>query len=116
EPGEFRRRQLITGHSLGLALGPADGNEPDQLLRNADMALYRAKSDGRGAYHFFQADMDAQMQERRKLEIDLRRALQGDQFELHYQPLIDLERGEVCGFEALLRWNHPERGLVRPTN
>ena len=95
-------------------MAPADGNEPDQLLRNADMALYRAKSDGRGTYHFFQPEMDAQMQERRKLELDLRKALQGDEFELNYQPLIDLARGEVCGFEALLRWNHPKRGLVPP--
>jgi EAL domain-containing protein (putative c-di-GMP-specific phosphodiesterase class I) len=95
-------------------MAPADGKEPDQLLRNADMALYRAKSDGRGAYHFFQAEMDAQMQERRTLELDLRKALQADQFDLHYQPLIDLGRGEVCGFEALLRWNHPDRGLVPP--
>jgi diguanylate cyclase (GGDEF)-like protein len=114
EPFDVQGHQLIIGTSIGIAMAPADGDQPDQLLRNADMALYRAKSDGRGAYHFFQAEMDAQMQERRKLEIDLRKALQGDQFELHYQPLIDLERGEVCGFEALLRWNHPERGLVPP--
>jgi predicted signal transduction protein with EAL and GGDEF domain len=78
------------------------------------MALYRAKSDGRGTYHFFRPEMDAQMQDRRKLELDLRKALQGDEFELNYQPLIDLARGDVCGFEALLRWKHPERGLVSP--
>ena len=106
--------QLIVGTSIGIAMAPADGNEPDQLLRNADMALYRAKSDGRGTYHFFQPEMDAQMQDRRKLELDLRKALQGDEFELNYQPLIDLARGDVCGFEALLRWKHPERGLVSP--
>jgi predicted signal transduction protein with EAL and GGDEF domain len=105
---------LIVGTSIGITMAPADGSEPDQLLRNADMALYRAKSDGRGTYHFFQPEMDAQMQERRKLELDLRKALQGDEFELNYQPLIDLARGEVCGFEALLRWKHPERGLVSP--
>jgi diguanylate cyclase (GGDEF)-like protein/PAS domain S-box-containing protein len=114
EPFEVQGHQLIIGTSIGIAMAPADGKEPDQLLRNADMALYRAKSDGRGAYHFFQAEMDAQMQERRTLELDLRKALQADQFELHYQPLIDLGRGEVCGFEALLRWNHPDRGLVPP--
>ena len=95
-------------------MAPADGREPDQLLRNADMALYRAKADGRGSYHFFQPEMDAQMQERRKLELDLRKALLADQFELHYQPLVDIASGEVSGFEALLRWNHPERGLVMP--
>jgi diguanylate cyclase (GGDEF)-like protein len=114
EPFEVQSHQLIIGTSIGIAMAPADGKEPDQLLRNADMALYRAKSDGRGAYHFFQAEMDAQMQERRTLELDLRKALQADQFELHYQPLIDLGRGEVCGFEALLRWHHPDRGLVPP--
>jgi len=114
EPFEVQGHQLIIGTSIGIAMAPADGKAPDQLLRNADMALYRAKSDGRGAYHFFQAEMDAQMQERRTLELDLRKALQADQFELHYQPLIDLGRGEVCGFEALLRWNHPDRGLVPP--
>jgi diguanylate cyclase (GGDEF)-like protein len=114
EPFEVQGHQLIIGTSIGIAMAPADGKVPDQLLRNADMALYRAKSDGRGAYHFFQAEMDAQMQERRTLELDLRKALQADQFDLHYQPLIDLGRGEVCGFETLLRWNHPDRGLVPP--
>jgi diguanylate cyclase (GGDEF)-like protein len=114
EPFEVQGHQLIVGTSIGIAMAPADGSEPDQLLRNAYMALYRAKSDGRGTYHFFQPEMDAQMQERRKLELDLRKALQGDEFELNYQPLIDLARGEVCGFEALLRWKHPERGLVPP--
>jgi diguanylate cyclase (GGDEF)-like protein len=114
EPFDVQGHQLIVGTSIGIAMAPADGSAPDQLLRNADMALYRAKSDGRGTYHFFQPEMDAQMQERRKLELDLRKALQGDEFELNYQPLIDLARGEVCGFEALLRWKHPERGLVFP--
>ena len=95
-------------------MAPIDGNEPDQLLRNADMALYRAKANGRGSYHFFQSEMDAQMQERRRLELDLRKALLANEFELYYQPLVQLASGEVCGFEALLRWNHPERGLVGP--
>jgi len=78
------------------------------------MALYRAKAEGRGAYHFFQADMDAQMQDRRRLELDLRKALLANQFELYYQPLVEVASGEVSGFEALLRWNHPERGVVSP--
>jgi predicted signal transduction protein with EAL and GGDEF domain len=101
DPFDVQGHQLIIGTSIGIAMAPADGREPDQLLRNADMALYRAKSDGRGTYHFFQPEMDAQMQERRKLELDLRKALQGDEFELSYQPLIDLTLGEACGFEAL---------------
>jgi diguanylate cyclase (GGDEF)-like protein len=114
EPFDVHGHQVIIGTSVGIAMAPADGNEPDQLLRNADMALYRAKANGRGAYHFFQAEMDAQMQERRKLELDLRKALLADQFELYYQPLIEVASGEVSGFEALIRWNHPERGLVPP--
>ena len=114
EPFDVHGHQVIIGTSIGIAMAPADGNEPDQLLRNADMALYRAKAAGRGSYHFFQSEMDAQMQERRKLELDLRKALLAEQFELYYQPLVDVGTGEVSGFEALLRWNHPERGLVLP--
>ena len=114
EPFDVLGHQVIIGTSIGIALAPTDGNEPDQLLRNADMALYRAKAEGRGTYHFFQSEMDAQMQERRKLELDLRKALLADQFELYYQPLVEVATGEVSGFEALVRWNHPERGLVMP--
>ena len=114
EPFDVHGHQVIIGTSIGIAMAPADGNEPDQLLRNADMALYRAKAAGRGSYHFFQPEMDAQMQERRKLELDLHKALLAEQFELYYQPLIDVGTGEVSGFEALLRWHHPERGLVPP--
>jgi diguanylate cyclase (GGDEF)-like protein len=114
EPFDVHGHQLVIGTSIGIAMAPADGNEPDQLLRNADMALYRAKADGRGNYHFFQSEMDAQMQDRRKLELDLRKALLAEQFELYYQPLIEVKTGTVSGFEALLRWNHPERGMVPP--
>ena len=114
EPFDVRGHQVVIGTSVGIALAPNDGTEPDQLLRNADMALYRAKAEGRGTYHFFQAEMDAQMQERRRLELDLRRALAEEQFELHYQPLVNIDNGKVSGFEALLRWNHPERGVVGP--
>jgi diguanylate cyclase (GGDEF)-like protein len=114
EPFEVLGHQVIIGTSIGIAMAPADGTESDQLLRNADMALYRAKADGRGAYHFFQPEMDAQMQERRRLELDLRKALLADQFEIYYQPLVHVASGEVSGFEALVRWNHPEWGLVTP--
>jgi diguanylate cyclase (GGDEF)-like protein/PAS domain S-box-containing protein len=114
EPFDLHGHQVVIGTSIGIAMAPADGNEPDQLLRNADMALYRAKAAGRGSYHFFQPEMDAQMQDRRKLELDLRKALLADQFELHYQPVVDVESGEVAGLEALLRWHHPERGMVPP--
>ncbi|HUD85576.1 MAG TPA: EAL domain-containing protein [Xanthobacteraceae bacterium] len=114
EPFEVHGHQVIIGTSVGIATAPADGSDPDQLLRNADMALYRAKAAGRGNWHFFQPDMDAQMQERRRLELDLRKALVENQFELYYQPLIHLASGEASGFEALIRWNHPERGVVTP--
>jgi diguanylate cyclase (GGDEF)-like protein/PAS domain S-box-containing protein len=114
QPFEILGHQLNIGTSIGIAMAPADGCEPDQLLRNADMALYRAKADGRGNYHFFQPEMDSQMQERRRLELDLRKALVAEQFELYYQPLVDIATREVSGFEALVRWNHPERGVVTP--
>jgi predicted signal transduction protein with EAL and GGDEF domain len=114
EPFDVRGHQVVIGTSISIALAPNDGAEPDQLLRNADMALYRAKAEGRGTYRFFQPEMDAQMQERRRLELDLRKALAAEQFELHYQPLVDIPPGTVSGFEALLRWNHPERGMVPP--
>jgi len=104
------------GTTIGIAIAPADGTEPDQLLRNVDLALYRAKSDGRGAYRFFEAEMDERMQARRGLERDLRGALANNEFEVHYQPLVNLERDEICGFEALLRWTHPVRGRVSPAD
>jgi len=116
EPFEVHGHQVVIGTSIGIAMAPTDGSDPDQLLRNADMALYRAKANGRGNYHFFQSEMDAQMQERRRLELDLRKALHADEFELYYQPLVQIASGEVCGFEALIRWNHPERGIVGPDN
>jgi diguanylate cyclase (GGDEF)-like protein len=102
------------GASIGIAVFPGDGNDPDQLLKNADLAMDGAKTDGRGTYRFFKPDMDARAQVRRSLERDLRKALANGEFELHYQPLVDLKRGEVSSFEALLRWNHPQCGRVSP--
>ena len=113
-PFDIGGHQIVIGTSIGVVLAPSDGNEPDQLLKNADMALYRAKADGRGMYHFFQPEMDAQMQARRMLELDLRKALAAGEFELHYQPKIDLATNEVGGFEALVRWRHPTRGMIPP--
>ena len=105
----------MIGTSIGIALAPSDGLDTDQLMKNADMALYRAKADGRGVSRFFEPEMDAKMQARRTLEIDLRKALVEDEFELYYQPLVNLQSDAVSGFEALLRWNHPTRGLVPPS-
>ncbi|MDA4845265.1 sensor domain-containing protein [Hoeflea poritis] len=114
EPFDLDNHQVVIGASVGIAVAPSDGRDPDQLIKNADMALYRAKNDGRGIYRFFEAEMDARMQTRRNLELDLRRAFKASEFELHYQPLISLESDEVTGFEALLRWHHPLRGNVSP--
>jgi diguanylate cyclase (GGDEF)-like protein len=111
---EIDGQQVAVGTSIGIAIAPSDGKEADQLLRNADLALYRAKSDGRGTYRFFEPEMDRRAQARRRLEVDLRKALQNGEFELYYQPLVNLERDEIGGFEALLRWNHPERGKILP--
>lgn len=111
---EIGDHRVNVGLSVGIALAPADGRDPDQLLRAADMALYRAKEEGRGTYRFFEHDMDARMQARRQLELDLRQALAGDQFRLHYQPLVTMDTGRIAGFEALVRWHHPVRGLVAP--
>jgi diguanylate cyclase (GGDEF)-like protein len=114
EPYDIDGHQVVIGTSVGIAVGPTDGLAPDQLLRNADLALYRAKGDGRGTYHFFEPDMDAQMQARRLLEHDLRKALPAGEFELHYQPVLDLKSNEISGFEALIRWRHPQKGLMAP--
>jgi EAL domain-containing protein (putative c-di-GMP-specific phosphodiesterase class I) len=95
-------------------MAPADGADADQLLKNADLALHRAKSEGRGIYRFFESDMDAHVRARCKLQLDLRKALGNGEFELHYQPLVNLERNEISCLEALMRWHHPEKGLVSP--
>ena len=102
------------GTSIGIAIGPQDGANAYALLKAADLALYRAKSEGRGTYRFFEAQMDAHMQQRHGFEQDLRKALELDEFELHYQPIMDLGSDCITGFEALLRWNHPVRGRVAP--
>jgi diguanylate cyclase (GGDEF)-like protein/PAS domain S-box-containing protein len=114
KPFDVERHEIIIGTSIGIAVAPNDGLEPDQLLKSADMALYRAKEQGRNGFCFFESGMDAKMQERRTLETDLRKAIAAGEFELFYQPLVNLEANTVSGFEALLRWHHPIRGLVSP--
>jgi diguanylate cyclase (GGDEF)-like protein len=106
--------QVVIGASVGISVAPDDGSDADQLLKSADMALYRAKEDGRGTYCFFEAAMDAKMQLRRKLELDLRKAVALGEFELFYQPSVDVKANRIAGLEALIRWRHPERGLVSP--
>jgi diguanylate cyclase (GGDEF)-like protein len=113
-PYDLHGHHVVIEASIGIALAPADGNDANELLKNADMALYGAKADGRGAYRFFESDMDARMKERRALEVALRRAFENGEFELYYQPVLNLGRDEVRCCEALLRWHHPERGMVSP--
>jgi diguanylate cyclase (GGDEF)-like protein/PAS domain S-box-containing protein len=105
---------VVIGASIGIAMAPGDGDDAEKLLKNADMALSRAKNDSRGTFSFFEAGMDARAQSRRKTEIDLRDAIQNDVLRPHYQPLIDLASGRITGLEALVRWPHPERGMVSP--
>jgi diguanylate cyclase (GGDEF)-like protein len=114
QPYDIEGRQAVIGTSIGVSVGPGDGISPDQILRNADLALYRAKGDGRGMFRFFERGMDAQMQARRALECDLRKALAGGEFELYYQPVVDLASNEISGLEALIRWHHPEKGMIPP--
>src|SRR5262249_6317940 len=100
--------------SVGIAMAPRDGSDPDSLLKFADMALYAAKTSGRRTYRFFEAGMHARLHARRALETDLRAAFARDEFELYYQPSIEIASGRLVAFEALLRWNHPQRGVVAP--
>jgi len=106
--------ELMPSTSVGIAIAPADGPDGGTLLRNADLALYRAKEAGRGTFAFFEESLNRRAQDRRRLETDLRLALERGEFELFYQPLFDLESNRIGSFEALIRWNHPERGLVSP--
>ena len=109
-------RAVSIGMSIGIAVAPAhvSGVTADQIFRSADLALYRAKAEGRSVFRFFEAGMDAQVAERMALEHDLRDALNRGEFALHYQPIVDLASDRVCGFEALMRWQHPTRGTVSP--
>ena len=109
-------QQLTVGASIGIAIAPGDGMDADQLLKNADMALYSAKADGRCTYRYFERKMDVMLQARRTLQLDLRNAVANDELEILYQPLAKVVSGEVIGFEALLRWNHPTRGRVPPAD
>jgi diguanylate cyclase (GGDEF)-like protein len=114
EPIMLESHQAAIGVSIGIAVNPDDGATTENLLRNADLALYRAKEDGRGAFRFFEPGMDEHMRARRTMEQDLRKALPAGEFELHYQPVVNLQKSAISGFEALIRWNHPQRGLIPP--
>ena len=113
-PYELEGQEIVIGTSVGIALAQDGDVSPDQLLKHADLALYRAKADGRSTFRFFEPEMDAQLQARRAMEVDLRKALANREFELYYQPQINIRANEISGFEALLRWRHPERGIISP--
>ena len=114
QPHQCLGHQLTTDASIGIAMAPQDGTDLDQLIKNADLAMYAAKAGGRRIHRFFEPAMDASAKARLAMEQDLRQALADGGFELHYQPLVDLRRDEVTGCEALLRWRHPERGMISP--
>ena len=115
KPFDLGDHQVNTGTSMGIAMAPEHGVHSGEILKNADLALYRAKTAGRGTHRFFEPELDRLMQHRRVLEHDLRGALERGEFEIHYQPFANLKSGEIAGCEALLRWHHPARGLVAPS-
>jgi diguanylate cyclase (GGDEF)-like protein len=115
-PFEVAGHQIIIGVSVGIATAPGDGVDPDILLKSADIALYQAKSDGGNRFRYFEPEMNALMQARRELERDLRMAISANEFELYFQPLVNLKEARITGFEALLRWNSSTRGLVLPAD
>ncbi len=113
-PYEIEGHQIVIGLSVGIAIAPSDGADPDVLMKNADLALYRAKADGGGTYRFFEQAMDARMQARRALELDLRKAVVNGEFVVEYQPIVDVKTCAITSCEALVRWHHPQRGLIPP--
>ncbi|MHA1569016.1 MAG: two-component system response regulator [Alphaproteobacteria bacterium] len=116
QPFDLEGQKVHTATSIGITLFPADSHDPDQLLKNADLALYRAKDSGRGRYQFYDAQMDADVQFRKEMEHDLRLGIERLEFNLLYQPQVGLSDGTVVGAEALIRWHSPERGLVMPND
>ncbi|WP_234820264.1 putative bifunctional diguanylate cyclase/phosphodiesterase [Rhodopseudomonas palustris] len=114
EPYLLQGHSVVVGASIGIAVAPGDGDDSEKLLMNADMALSRAKKDTRGTFSFFEVGMDARAQARRKIETDLRAALQHEVLRPYYQPLVRLADGRITGSEALVRWPHPERGMISP--
>ncbi|GAA0738253.1 hypothetical protein GCM10009106_26220 [Sphingomonas japonica] len=115
-PCTVNGHRVVPGTSIGIAIARQDGDDPTDLLKNADLALYRAKQDGKGGFRFFEAAMDAEAQKRRQMELDLHDAIANGELHLMFQPLFNLGEGRVSAFEALLRWNHPVRGLVSPVD
>ncbi len=114
-PFRLSGRDLYTSLSVGISVFPLDSDGPEQLLKNADLAMYLAKKEGRNNYQYFTSALNAQIRDRLSLEADLHNALENDEFVLHYQPQVDLRTGRLTGMEALIRWQHPTRGLIAPS-
>jgi diguanylate cyclase (GGDEF)-like protein len=114
EPYLIQGQNVVISARTGIAIAPGDGDDAERLLKNANMAVARAKSEAAGRLRFFEPDMDARAQARRRLETDLRAAIEADQLRPYYQPLVDLRTGHITGLESLVRWNSPERGFVSP--
>jgi len=116
QPIDLNGQQVNSSVSIGIATSASQATDPARLLKDADLALYRAKADGRATFRFFEAEMDARAQERRLLEMDLRHAVTRNQLELHYQAQVETFSDRIVGFEALVRWRHPTKGLIPPAN
>ena len=114
EPFDIEGHRITIGCSVGISVAPGDGTSSDKLIKGADVALYRAKTEGRGTWRFFEAEMDARLQARRAIELDLRNALDNGEFEVFHQPIFDLDKNRFSGCEALVRWRHPVNGLISP--
>jgi diguanylate cyclase (GGDEF)-like protein len=114
EPRECLGHLMTTDASIGIALAPQGGIDVEQLLKNADLAMYSAKTAGRRTYRFFEPEMDARVKARHSLEIDMRQAIIEGGFEVYYQPIVNLQSNQISGCEALLRWHHPQRGMISP--
>ena len=113
-PYDLDGHQVVVGLSVGVALAPGDAADADALMKNADLAMYRAKTAGGNTYRFFEPQMDARMRLRREMELDLRKAVVHGEFELYYQPVVNVRTGRIASFEALIRWHHPTRGIIEP--
>lgn len=114
KPYDLNGHEAVVGASIGVVIVPDHGSEADQVMKHADLAMYSAKAAGRGTFRYFEPEMDRRIQARQSLEHDLRAAVGANQFQLHFQPTVNVKTGEISGFEALLRWQHPVRGMVSP--
>ncbi len=113
-PFDIDGHEMVVGISVGIAISPRDGTDPDRLMKCADLAMYRAKSEGRNRYCFFEPEMGTRIHARRTLELELRKAMEAEGLELYYQPQVDIDSRRIEGFEALIRWHHQERGFISP--